>query len=107
MDRGPTGGTCLNTGCIPSKMLIYAADRIVEAQEAKRLGLVVEIKNIDFNFIIDTAPIGDENKDYYLWHIRIVPRLTAVAGFEIGTGIYINTALPEETAKFMRELKAE
>jgi dihydrolipoamide dehydrogenase len=53
VDRGPTGGTCLNTGCIPSKMLIYAADRIVEAQEAKRLGLVVEIKNIDFNFIME------------------------------------------------------
>jgi UDPglucose--hexose-1-phosphate uridylyltransferase len=65
------------------------------------------LNNPDFNLIIDTAPIGDENKDYYLWHIRIVPRLTEVAGFEIGTGIYINTALPEETAKFMRELKAE
>jgi len=61
----------------------------------------------DFNLIIDTAPIGDENKDYYLWHIRIVPRLTEVAGFEIGSGVNINTALPEETAQFMRELKVE
>jgi galactose-1-phosphate uridylyltransferase len=33
--------------------------------------------------------------------------LIEVAGFEIGTGIYINTALPEETAQFMREFKAE
>jgi UDPglucose--hexose-1-phosphate uridylyltransferase len=61
----------------------------------------------DFNFIIDTAPIGDENKDYYLWNIRIIPRLTEAAGFEIGSGININTALPEETAQFMRELKVE
>jgi mycothione reductase len=53
VDRGPTGGTCLNTGCIPSKMLILAADRIVEAQEAKKLGVVAEIKNIDFKFIMD------------------------------------------------------
>lgn len=44
VDKGPTGGTCLNTGCIPSKMLIYAADRIIEAQEAKKLGVVAEIK---------------------------------------------------------------
>lgn len=65
------------------------------------------LNNPDFNFVIDTAPIGDENKDYYLWHIRIIPRLTEVAGFEIGTGIYINSALPEETAEFMREFKAE
>jgi dihydrolipoamide dehydrogenase len=53
LDRGPTGGTCLNTGCIPSKMLIYAADRIIEAQEAKKLGVVAEIKNIDFKFIME------------------------------------------------------
>jgi UDPglucose--hexose-1-phosphate uridylyltransferase len=65
------------------------------------------LNNPDYNFILDGAPIGDENKDYYPWHIRIIPRLTEIAGFEIGTGIYINTALPEETAKFMREFKAE
>jgi mycothione reductase len=53
VDKGPTGGTCLNTGCIPSKMLIFAADRIVEAQEAKKVGVVTEIKNIDFNFIME------------------------------------------------------
>jgi dihydrolipoamide dehydrogenase len=53
VDRGPTGGTCLNTGCIPSKMLIYAADMIIEAKEAKKLGIVAEIKNIDFNFIME------------------------------------------------------
>ena len=56
---------------------------------------------------MDTAPVGDENKDYYLWHLRIIPRLTEMAGFEIGSGIYINTALPEGTAKFVRELKVE
>jgi UDPglucose--hexose-1-phosphate uridylyltransferase len=65
------------------------------------------LNNPDFNYVIDTAPAGDENKDYYLWHLRIIPRLTEMAGFEIGSGIYINTALPEETAKFVRELKVE
>lgn len=65
------------------------------------------LNNPDFNYVMDTAPVGDENKDYYLWHLRIIPRLTEMAGFEIGSGIYINTALPEETAKFVRELKVE
>ena len=46
----------------------------------------------------------DEQKSYYLWHIQIIPRLTKVAGFELGSGMSINTALPEETAKFMREV---
>jgi UDPglucose--hexose-1-phosphate uridylyltransferase len=58
----------------------------------------------DFNYVIDTAPVGDENEPYYLWHIRIIPRFTELAGFEIGSGIYINTAVPEETAMFMRNL---
>jgi dihydrolipoamide dehydrogenase len=52
VDRGPLGGTCLNVGCIPSKMLIYPADRIAEIQEAKKLGIEAEIKNIDFKSIM-------------------------------------------------------
>jgi len=54
IDKGPLiGGTCLNWGCIPSKMLIYTADRIVEIEEAKKLGIEAEIKNIDFHFIME------------------------------------------------------
>jgi mycothione reductase len=53
VDRGPLGGTCANLGCIPSKMLIFAADRIAEIQEAKKLGIEAEIRNIDFGFIME------------------------------------------------------
>ena len=53
VDKGPVGGTCANLGCIPSKMLIFAADRIAEIQEAGKLGIEVEIKNIDFGFIME------------------------------------------------------
>jgi mycothione reductase len=53
VDKGPLGGTCANLGCIPSKMLIFAADRITEIQEAKKLGIEAEIRNIDFNFIME------------------------------------------------------
>jgi UDPglucose--hexose-1-phosphate uridylyltransferase len=61
----------------------------------------------DFNYVIDTAPVSDENELYYMWHMRIIPRLTEVAGFEIGSGIYINTAVPEETARFIRGLNIQ
>jgi dihydrolipoamide dehydrogenase len=53
VDKGPLGGTCANLGCIPSKMLIFAADRIAEIQEAKKLGIEAEIRNIDFNFVME------------------------------------------------------
>ena len=62
-----------------------------------------QLGNPDFNYIIHSAPIDDENKDYYLWHIQILPRLSAIAGFELGSGIYITTMLPEESAAAMRE----
>jgi len=53
IDRGPLGGTCLNVGCIPSKMLIFPADRIVEIQEAQKLGIKAEIKDIDFHWVME------------------------------------------------------
>lgn len=53
IDKGPLiGGTCLNWGCIPSKQLIYPADRIVEIEESGRLGITAEVKNVDFSAIM-------------------------------------------------------
>ena len=52
VDRGPLGGTCLNVGCIPSKILIYPADRIAEIEESKKLGISVAISNIDFKSVM-------------------------------------------------------
>ncbi|MBI5740555.1 MAG: galactose-1-phosphate uridylyltransferase [Nitrospirae bacterium] len=69
------------------------------------LKLHVSLGNPDYNLIVHTAPVDDEHKTYYLWHIQIIPRLTLAAGFELGSGIFINTSVPEETAAFMREVK--
>ncbi|NIM05705.1 MAG: galactose-1-phosphate uridylyltransferase, partial [Armatimonadetes bacterium] len=59
----------------------------------------------DFNLILHIAPIEYEDASYYHWNIQIFPRLTLQAGFELGSGIYINSALPEQTAQFMREVE--
>lgn len=53
VDRGPLGGTCLNLGCIPSKMLLYPADRIMEIREAARLGIAARIESVDFSGIME------------------------------------------------------
>jgi len=53
VDKGPLGGTCLNVGCIPSKMLIYPADRVMEIKEAEKLGIKAEIKDVDFKKIME------------------------------------------------------
>jgi mycothione reductase len=53
VERGVFGGTCLNFGCIPSKMLVLAADRVVEAAEAARLGVRVSGVDPDWTAIRD------------------------------------------------------
>jgi UDPglucose--hexose-1-phosphate uridylyltransferase len=65
--------------------------------------LYSKLNNPDYNYVIHMAPIKDEWEDYYHWHFQIIPRLTTPAGFEMGSGIYINVSLPEETAQFLRE----
>ena len=60
-----------------------------------------------YNFVIHTSPIGEEINDHYHWHIEMMPKLTKVAGFEWGTGFYINPTPPEEAARFLREAKQQ
>jgi UDPglucose--hexose-1-phosphate uridylyltransferase len=56
-----------------------------------------------YNLVIHTSPMLEASNDYYHWHVELMPRLTRVAGFEWGTGFYINPTPPEEAAKFLRE----
>ena len=50
-------------------------------------------------------PLPDQDRDHYHWHLEIMPKLTKVAGFEWGTGFYINPTPPEEAAAYLREGK--
>ncbi len=59
----------------------------------------------DYNFIIRSAPVGDENAKYFHWYMLIIPKLTTPAGFEIGTGIYINVTYPERCAEFLKSVR--
>jgi UDPglucose--hexose-1-phosphate uridylyltransferase len=59
----------------------------------------------DYNYIIRSSPIGDEDTRYLHWYMIIIPKISTPAGFEIGSGIYINTVAPEESAKCLREVK--
>ena len=56
-----------------------------------------------YNMVIHTSPLNEANNDYYHWHVEMMPKLTRVAGFEWGTGFYINPTPPEEAAQFLRE----
>ncbi len=57
-----------------------------------------------YNFAIHSAPVAEGDLEYYHWHLEIMPKLTRVAGFEIGSGFYINPTPPEDAAQYLREI---
>jgi len=65
------------------------------------------LDNPDFNFTIRSAPAENVGVKYFHWYVSIIPRLTRVAGFELGSGMFINTVVPEAAAEFLRKVDAE
>jgi UDPglucose--hexose-1-phosphate uridylyltransferase len=61
----------------------------------------------DFNFTIRSAPAENDGVKYFHWYLSVIPRLTRVAGFELGSGMFINTVLPESAAEFLRKVDVE
>jgi UDPglucose--hexose-1-phosphate uridylyltransferase len=66
--------------------------------------LHVCLEDPPYNYNIHTAPCDSDEMDEYHWHLTISPRLTIAAGFEMGTGIYINVTAPELAAEHLREV---
>jgi UDPglucose--hexose-1-phosphate uridylyltransferase len=58
-----------------------------------------------YNFVLHTAPLQDAPVGYFHWHIELIPKLTRVAGFEWGSGFYINPTPPEEAANYLRNAR--
>jgi UDPglucose--hexose-1-phosphate uridylyltransferase len=61
----------------------------------------------DYNYVIRTVPTENVGVKYYHWYVSIIPRLTRLAGFELGSGMFINVSLPEENAQFLRGVSVE
>lgn len=59
-----------------------------------------------YNYMIHTGPLNSPYLPHYHWHMEIIPRLTRVAGFEWGTGFYINPIPPEQAAITLQQVDA-
>jgi galactose-1-phosphate uridylyltransferase, family 1 len=66
--------------------------------------IYIGLNNPDYNYVIRTAPVTMSRNNYMHWYVTIIPRVMRSAGFEMGSGMFINTALPEESARFLREV---
>ena len=66
--------------------------------------LSAALGNPPYNYTVLNGP-SDRSDNTFHWHIDIFPRLSTPAGFEIGTGMYINTTMPEAAAEFLRQVE--
>jgi len=83
--------------------------------------ILVRLKKVlhdaPYNYVLNTSPNTEAKPKFagkwetlmydYHWHIEIIPRLTRIAGFEWGSGFYINPSIPEQAAHYLREAKNE
>jgi UDPglucose--hexose-1-phosphate uridylyltransferase len=69
--------------------------------------LYLGLEDPDYNYVFRTAPLEYSGVKYYHWYVSIIPRLTKMAGFELGSGMFINVSLPEENAAFLRGISVD
>ena len=82
------------------RVLIPEAGRVLTVRQLNRALLAPA-----YNLIVHSSPFSENAGEYYHWHVEIMPRVTNVAGFEWGTGFYINPTGPEEAARVLRETR--
>lgn len=73
------------------------------ALQSALFGIYNLLNNIDYNFYLHTAPCDGRLYDHFHWHFEILPKCSAWAGFELGTGVEINPILPEVAALELRK----
>jgi UDPglucose--hexose-1-phosphate uridylyltransferase len=100
------------TWVVPKKHLSHFEDspkQVIEdlALILKRTVTKLEIAlaQAPYNYVIHSSPFDRDFLHEYHWHLEIIPRLTKMAGFEWGTGCYINPVSPEDASKYLREVE--
>lgn len=78
---------------------------LANALKTTLLKLHIGLNQPDYNLVLHSAPHYSAGEPFYHWYVRIVPRLTTPAGFELGSGICINVSLPEENATHMKGIQ--
>ncbi len=90
-----------------SRVSRAGVSEFAEALKGTLTALRAELGNFPYNYSIHTAPVAELEryghlKESYHWHLEIFPRLTTPAGFEWGSGNFINIVSPEDAAKRLR-----
>jgi UDPglucose--hexose-1-phosphate uridylyltransferase len=65
----------------------------------------IALEKPPFNLIVHSAPLREDAGAYFHWHVELMPRISRVAGFEWGSGFYINPTSPEEATEVLRSVR--
>ncbi len=84
-------------------LLKEEVEQLAQILKDTLMRMKVVLNDPPYNFLLHASPIHESGNGFYHWHFEIIPKLTKVAGFEWGTGFYINPTPPEEAARFLRE----
>jgi UDPglucose--hexose-1-phosphate uridylyltransferase len=88
-------------------------ERLARVLKEVLMRLKIGLSDPPYNFVLHSAPntrgprrsqFWDSIENDFHWHIELIPRLTKVAGFEWGTGYYINSTPPEDAARYLRDV---
>ncbi len=80
---------------------LYHALTDIFSESMRRLDAC--LPDVPYNFVLHTSPLRSQPLEHFHWHFEIMPKLTSIAGFEWGSGFYINPTPPEDAAKYLRE----
>lgn len=80
----------------------FEVEELAQVLKSALIKLETALDFPPYNFIIHSTPFNINESEYYHWHIEIIPRVTNIAGFEWGTGFYINHTPPEQAAEILR-----
>jgi len=89
---------------------------VINEEEMKDLAILIKkiitkiyigLKDPSYNMVIRTLLSREVSIEYFHWYISIVPRVSKTAGFELGSGMFINSAMPEESAEFLKNIPCE
>jgi mycothione reductase len=77
VEHGKMGGTCINVGCVPSKMLIYPADIITTTKKAGKLGVYATVNSVDFsNIMARMHELVSEDSGHQAMAVEATPEMT-------------------------------
>jgi UDPglucose--hexose-1-phosphate uridylyltransferase len=88
-----------------------SSDEMLAALAAKLHAIVKvmeeQLPEAAYNYLIHTAPFDSLRGPHYHWHVEIIPRVTMMAGFELGSGYFINPVSPEKAAAALKRMQLE